>query len=87
MINIIKINTLVDRLAQPYVLGEKGSETCDKGFVITTTKECNAACDALGKKMGHPSSAIDGNPCYITRTKRCKQDGQHNPGAHLVCKT
>ena len=80
-------NTIVDRIAQPYVLGAKGSSNCVEGSVITTTTECETACDALGKKMEHPASAIDGNPCYIIGTQRCKQDGQTNPKAHLVCNT
>ena len=80
-------NAIVNAIAQPYVLGAKGSSTCDEGSVITTTTECEAACDALGKKMGHSASAIEGNPCYITGTQRCKQDGQPNPKAQLVCNT
>ena len=81
-------NTIVHRIAQPYVLGAKGSSTCNEGYVITTTTECEAACGALGKKMGHPASAIDGNPCYITGNKHnwCKQDGKPNQKAQLVCK-
>ena len=81
-------NTTVDRIAEPYVLGAKGSSTCNEGYVITTTTECEAACGALGKKMGHPASAIDGNPCYITGNKHnwCKQDGKPNQKAQLVCK-
>ena len=53
------------------------------GSTITTTQECNTACDALGKKIkpGH-----NGEPCYIAYTGRCKQDGLQNPRARLVCK-
>ena len=83
----IRKNTIVGWFPQSYVLGTKGSSTCDEGSVITTTTECEAACDALGKKMGHPTSAIDGNPCYITGTQRCKQDGRPNRKAQLVCST
>ena len=35
-------NTIVDRIAEPYVLGAKGSSTCVEGSVITTTAECEA---------------------------------------------
>ena len=42
------------------------------------------ACDALDKKV---VPGQDGKPCYIAGTGKCKQDGRHNPKAHLVCKT
>ena len=67
-----------------YVLEKRGEKTCRDGSSISSSLECQEACNALDKNSGNLKN---GRLCYVAGNGRtCKQDGRHGVKASLICK-
>ena len=62
----------------------KGAPSCPDGDTIVTRKECEVACQTLGKVMGNDMK--DSETCYVAGNQKCRQDGRVGAKASLVCK-
>ena len=61
---------------EPYFIGSKG-ESCEKGSMIKSKKECKDACTMLSMPIG---TLKNNKTCYLAGNGKCRQDGRYKVG-------
>ena len=72
-----------------YVKGPKGpNPSCTTGSMVRNGYECKEACNQLNVKINSAGIMVDGTPCYITSTGKCRQKEEPDKIANgaLICK-
>ena len=76
-------NTTTKPKLESYHIEDKGKRSCSLGSTIMDTAECRDACTELD--INPVANLKKGRPCYKAGNGKCRQDGRHGSGAHLVC--
>ena len=72
-----------------YVKGPKGpNPSCTTGSDVRSGYECKEACNQLKVEINSAGIMVDGAPCYITNSGKCRQKEEPDKIANgeLICK-